>query len=126
MTSDDAPTPGPGPLSEADAVRLADIMGALASPVRLRILTLLRTGPTTVNEVSERLVVSQTTVSNHLRLLRHLSLVTGSRDGRHIYYTLFDDHVVELLDEAIGHLDHVPRSLVHSFTSPPTGVDAGR
>jgi DNA-binding transcriptional ArsR family regulator len=44
-----------------------------------------------------------------LRLLRHLSLVSGTRDGRHIHYSLFDDHVSELLEEAIGHLEHLPR-----------------
>lgn len=97
------------PLSIADAERLAEIMQALASPVRLRILSVLRSRPSTVTELSEQLHLGQTTVSNHLRLLRHLSLVTGSRDGRHIHYALFDDHVTDLLDEAIGHLEHVPR-----------------
>ena len=98
-----------GPLSIADAERLAEIMQALASPVRLRILSVLRSRASTVTELSEQLELGQTTVSNHLRLLRHLSLVTGSRDGRHIHYALFDDHVIDLLDEAIGHLQHVPR-----------------
>ena len=96
-------------LSVADAERLAEIMQALASPVRLRILSTLRARPSTVTELGEHLQLGQTTVSNHLRLLRHLSLVTGSRDGRHIHYSLFDDHVTELLDEAIGHLEHLPR-----------------
>ena len=103
------PRQGLGPLSVADAERLAEIMQALASPVRLRILSVLRSRPSTVTELGERLELGQTTVSNHLRLLRHLSLVTGSRDGRHIHYALFDDHVTDLLDEAIGHLEHVPR-----------------
>ena len=96
------------PLSVSDAERLAEILQALASPVRLRILSALTTRQSTVTELSEQLQIGQTTVSNHLRLLRHLSLVTGSRDGRHIHYSLFDDHVTELLDEAIGHLDHLP------------------
>lgn len=100
-----------GSLSVADANRLAEIMQALASPVRLRILSALVARPCTVTELSEQLEVGQTTVSNHLRLLRHLSLVTGSRDGRHVHYSLFDDHVTELLDEAIGHLEHLPRGV---------------
>lgn len=100
---------GACPLSATDAERLAKIMQALASPVRLRILSALRSQPSTVTELGEQLEVGQTTVSNHLRLLRHLSLVTGNRDGRHIHYALFDDHVTELLDEAIGHLEHLPR-----------------
>ena len=98
-----------GPLSATDAEQLAEIMQALASLVRLRILNVLRARPTTVTELSDQLDLGQTTVSNHLRLLRHLSLVTGSRDGRHVHYALFDDHVTELLDAAIGHLEHIPR-----------------
>lgn len=85
-------------------------MQALASPLRLRILSALRGQPRTVTELGELLDAGQTTVSNHLRLLRHLSLVTGRRDGRHVHYALFDDHVSELLDEAIGHLGHLPRN----------------
>ena len=103
------PRQGLGPLSETDAERLAEIMQALASPVRLRILSVLRSRSSTVTELGERLAIGQTTVSNHLRLLRHLSLVTGTRHGRHIHYSLFDTHVSDLLDEAIGHLQHVPR-----------------
>jgi len=97
-----------GTLSVADAERLAEIMQALASPVRLRILSALSVQPSTVTDLSEHLRIGQTTTSNHLRLLRHLSLVIGTRAGRHIHYSLFDDHVSELLDEAVGHLEHLP------------------
>lgn len=103
------PREAPGALSVADAERSADIMQALASPVRLRILNMLQARPSTVTELSEHLAIGQTTVSNHLRLLRHLSLVTGSREGRHIHYAVFDSHVTELLDAAIGHLTHLRR-----------------
>lgn len=104
------PHHGPNPLSVTDAERLAEIMRALASPVRLRILSVLRSRPSTVTELSNQLEIGQTTVSNHLRLLRHLYLATGSREGRNIHYALFDAHVTELLDDAIGHLEHVPRT----------------
>ncbi|OJX65492.1 MAG: transcriptional regulator [Micrococcales bacterium 73-13] len=97
-------------LSEEQAERLAEVMQALASPVRLRILSVLSEGPITVTELSERLSVAQTSVSNHLRLLRHLSLVSGTRDGRNIFYNLFDDHVGDLLHEAVGHVAHLPRT----------------
>ena len=63
-----------GTLSVADAERLAEIMQALASPVRLRILSALSVQPSTVTDLSEQLHIGQTTTSNHLRLLRHLSL----------------------------------------------------
>ena len=52
----------------ADAERLAEIMQALASPVRLRILSALSVQPSTVTELSDQLHIGQTTTSNHLRL----------------------------------------------------------
>ncbi|WP_235045248.1 ArsR/SmtB family transcription factor [Microbacterium maritypicum] len=85
-------------------------MQALASPLRLRILTSLHARPRTVTELCELLEAGQTTVSNHLRLLRHLSLVSGRRDGRRVQYVLYDDHVSELLDDAIRHLGHLHRA----------------
>lgn len=97
-----------GPLlTEDDARYLAEVMRALASPLRLRILSSLLEGPATVSELCERLDSAQAAVSNHLRLLRHLNLVTGDRRGRNIYYRLFDDHVNDLLDQAIGHASHL-------------------
>jgi DNA-binding transcriptional ArsR family regulator len=93
-------------LTTTDAEQLAEIMQGLASSVRLRILSVLRERPSTVTELSAQLALGQTTISNHLRLLRHLDLVTGDRDGRHVHYALFDDHVTELLDAAVGHLGH--------------------
>jgi DNA-binding transcriptional ArsR family regulator len=99
-----------GLLSLGEAERLTGIMQGLASPVRLRILSAVRLEPSTVTELCQELDAGQATVSNHLRLLRHLSLVKGRRRGRHVYYSLFDDHVSDLLEEAIRHLGHVPHA----------------
>lgn len=96
----------PVEITDSEADYLAQVMGALASPVRLKILAYLRSGEHTVTSICQAINENQTTVSNHLRLLRHLSLVSGERSGRHIYYTLYDTHVVDLLDEAIGHFRH--------------------
>lgn len=46
-------------------------------------------------------------VSHQLRLLRHLGLVVGRREGRRAHYALHDVHVAVLLDEAIGHVEHL-------------------
>lgn len=100
----------PGVLTPDEAERLATVMQGLASPLRLQILSVLRTGPASVSELCTRLGAAQALVSNHLRLMRHLELVTGNRDGRHIYYTLFDEHVSAVYDEAVRHLGHTERA----------------
>jgi DNA-binding transcriptional ArsR family regulator len=47
-------------------------------------------------------------------LLRHLGLVVGRRDGRQVIYDLHDEHVGELLEQAIGHVEHLRRGLSHA------------
>jgi DNA-binding transcriptional ArsR family regulator len=51
--------------------------------------------------------MEQSAVSHQLRLLRNLGLVQGQRQGRHIHYSLYDNHVAELIDQAIYHAEHL-------------------
>jgi DNA-binding transcriptional ArsR family regulator len=46
-------------------------------------------------------------VSHQLRLLRALGLVTGTRTGRSIVYSLYDNHIAELLDAAVYHIEYL-------------------
>ena len=46
-------------------------------------------------------------VSHQLRLLRQLGLVVGTRDGRRVVYELHDEHVGQMLEEAISHVEHL-------------------
>lgn len=51
--------------------------------------------------------MSETSVSNALRLLRASGIVRNRRDGRMMYYSLDDAHVRLLLDLSAEHLRHV-------------------
>ncbi|MGI8753091.1 MAG: ArsR/SmtB family transcription factor [Acidimicrobiales bacterium] len=93
-------------MDTATAKTVAATFGALATPSRLQILTRLRQGPCTVSELATAVAMEQSAVSHQLRLLRNLGLVDGNRDGRSVVYALYDDHVAELLDQAIYHAEH--------------------
>lgn len=93
---------------DADFARaVADTMQALATPSRLRILGRLHAGPCPVNELASAVEMEASAVSHQLRMLRHLGLVVGKRHGRQVIYDLHDDHVGELLEQAIGHVEHL-------------------
>jgi ArsR family transcriptional regulator, nickel/cobalt-responsive transcriptional repressor len=94
-------------LDAQTAKSVATTMQALATPSRLLILGRLRQGPATVGELSEAVGMEQSAVSHQLRLLRNLGLVEGERQGRSINYALYDNHVAELLDQAIFHTEHL-------------------
>ena len=82
-------------------------MHALATPSRVRILSRLGAGPCAVGELVCDIGMRQSAVSQQLRVLRHLGLVVGERDGRQVIYALHDDHVRALLLEAVSHTEHL-------------------
>ena len=94
------------PLPEADG--LAEQLRALAEPNRLQIIALLRESERCVCELEAALGVSQSLVSNHLRVLRRAGLVQARRDdvdARWIYYRLEKETVERLLARLAGLLD---------------------
>ena len=94
-------------LDAQSASLIAETMQALATASRVRILGRLRAGPSSVSELAEHVGMEGSAVSHQLRVLRHLGLVVGCREGRRVVYELHDDHVGQLLDEAISHVEHL-------------------
>lgn len=70
---------------------LVDLLKALAHPVRLRILALLRDGELCVCEVAEVLQLAPSTVSEHLTGLRRTGLVREWKVGRWVHVALSDE-----------------------------------
>ena len=76
--------------------KLSEIFKALADPTRLRLVKLLNNckpgvcqgGPLCVNALADQLGVTQSAVSQHLRILRHTGLVRGERKGNFMHYSL--------------------------------------
>jgi DNA-binding transcriptional ArsR family regulator len=85
----------------------AESLQALSTPSRLRILARLHAGAASVNEIAESVGMESSAVSHQLRLLRHLGLVIGERNGRQVVYELHDDHVADLLEQVVSHVEHV-------------------
>ncbi|WP_210592601.1 metalloregulator ArsR/SmtB family transcription factor [Streptomyces sp. GESEQ-35] len=105
----DAKTPATA-RERLEAVGAADVattLQALATPSRLRILARLQEGPCAATELADAVGMEQSACSHQLRLLRNLGLVTGERRGRSVIYALYDNHVAELLDQALYHVEHL-------------------
>jgi DNA-binding transcriptional ArsR family regulator len=94
-------------LDAASAAAVAETLQALATPSRLLILARLRHEPCTVTQLAKDVGMEQSAVSHQLRLLRHLGLVIGTRQGKNTVYALYDNHVAMLLDEAVYHSEHL-------------------
>jgi ArsR family transcriptional regulator len=88
---------------EALVTPTVQLLKGFADATRLRILCLLRDREVCVHEIVDALDMTQSAVSHQLRVLRDARLVAHRRDGRHVYYRLADDHVRELLENALSH-----------------------
>ena len=94
-------------LDPETAITVAAILQGLATPSRLRIIATLQAGPMTVSDITAAIGMEQSAVSHQLRHLRDLRFVIPERQGRSVIYRLFDDHVVELIAQGLGHAEHL-------------------
>jgi DNA-binding transcriptional ArsR family regulator len=83
----------------------AELLKALASGLRLAIISELSDGPRCVRELVDALGAPQPLVSQHLRVLRGARLVTAEKRGRETAYALTDQHLAHIVRDAISHAD---------------------
>jgi ArsR family transcriptional regulator, lead/cadmium/zinc/bismuth-responsive transcriptional repressor len=107
-----------------DAVQgLADTFSALGDPTRVRILDALSHGELCVCDLAAVLSLSQSAVSHQLRLLRGLRLVRPRRDGRVVFYSLDDQHIMSLFRQT---LQHVEESTAAKAARPASAIKSLR
>jgi DNA-binding transcriptional ArsR family regulator len=83
---------------------LAETFRLLGDPSRLKILLSCMPGPISVGDIAERLDLSLSLVSHHLRLLRGARLVKGQRQAKQIFYEIADQHVSQVLQDMATHI----------------------
>ena len=87
---------------EPRADEAAELLAAMSNPKRLLILCHLLDEELSVNELSERVGLAQSPLSQHLSKLRALKLVATRRDGQMILYRLASDGVAKVLTTLHG------------------------
>jgi ArsR family transcriptional regulator, lead/cadmium/zinc/bismuth-responsive transcriptional repressor len=90
-------------VSEEAFERAAGLFRAAGDVSRLKLLERLADGEWCVTELAEAAGTGLSTVSQQLRLLRAERIVRRRRDGKHIYYSLTDRHMSELVRSALEH-----------------------
>ena len=83
---------------------LADTFRILGDPTRVRIVDALSEGQLCVCDIAEQVGISESAVSHQLRLMRSMRIVRGRREGRCVYYTLDDQHVLHLFEQGLRHV----------------------
>lgn len=84
--------------------KLADLFKVFGDPTRIRILNALSQTEMCVQDIADRLSMTQSAISHQLRILKQSELVKFRRDGKTIYYSLADDHVATIMAQGIEHV----------------------
>ena len=84
---------------------LADTFKVLGDATRVRILHALSMEELCVCDIAALLDATQSAISHQLRLLRAAKLVKFRKEGKMAYYSLDDDHIRNLFEEGIHHVE---------------------
>ncbi|WP_456306980.1 ArsR/SmtB family transcription factor [Muricoccus vinaceus] len=93
-----------GRIGDDQVVELAEMFRLMSDPTRLSIILACLDAPASVGEMAERIGISGSLVSHHLRLLRAARLLQADRRGRQVFYAVMDQHVRSMLTDMVDHV----------------------
>ena len=83
---------------------LSDMFKIFGDQTRVKILMALESGEMCVCDIAAVMDMSQSAISHQLRVLKQSNIVKTRRQGKVVYYSISDDHVKEIFDIAIVHV----------------------
>ena len=92
-------------ISEDTIIKLSLTFKVLGEPSRTKILLILADQELCVCDIATILNMSQSAVSQQLRILRNLDLVGYRKQGKQICYSLKDEHINNLCMEGLRHVE---------------------
>lgn len=92
------------PITDDQAVELADMFRLLGDPSRLRVVLTCLARPICVSDIALLTRLSPSLVSHHLRLLRAARILRAERHGKQVFYTFADQHVLCTINDMVAHV----------------------
>lgn len=84
---------------------LADLYKIFGDTTRIKILYVLFEAELCVCDIAMLLGMSQSAISHQLRVLKQARLVKYRREGKTVFYALADDHVRQIIDQGMDHVE---------------------
>ena len=85
--------------------KAAEFFRVVGDETRMKILCTIAGGELCVNDIAAEVEMTKSAVSHQLRLLKSEGLVKSRRDGKNMFYSLDDQHVVDIIDIAFIHIE---------------------
>lgn len=90
---------------DSDLTSMSKLFKIFGDGTRIRIMSALNCHEMCVCDIAVLLDMTKSAVSHQLKVLRDNNLVKFQKKGKHAYYSLADDHVREILDVALEHIN---------------------
>lgn len=91
-------------LDEHIAAHVAELFRAFSDTNRVRLLSVMVKGECNVSTLAEKVGISPSAVSHHLRSLRQMRLIVSRREGKEVFYRLEDVHIRTLFEQGVSHI----------------------
>ncbi len=91
-------------LDEHTAAHVAEIFRAFSDTSRVRILSAIVKNEANISKLAKIVGISESAISHHMRGLRQMRIVRAHRDGKEVYYTVDDPHIIALFQQGVRHV----------------------
>lgn len=91
-------------LNEHSGAHVAELFRAFSDTSRVRIMSALLDGEKNVSTLAKLVGITESAVSHHMRGLRQMHIVTARRDGKEVYYSITDLHIIALFQQGVEHI----------------------
>jgi DNA-binding transcriptional ArsR family regulator len=91
-------------LDEHAAAHVAELFRSFSDTSRVRILSAIIEQELNTSAIAELVDLTESAVSHHLRGLRQMRIVHARREGKEVYYSVQDLHIVELFEQGVRHV----------------------
>lgn len=91
-------------LEEHTAAHVAELFRVFGDATRVRILSAIIDAEMNVSNLAEKVGVSESAVSHHMRGLRQMRLVISRREGKEVFYRVEDPHIITLFLQGVNHI----------------------
>jgi len=94
----------PSILDEDTATHVAELFRAFSDTSRVRILSIIVEQELNTSALAELIGVTESAISHHLRGLRQMKIVRARRNGKEVFYSVVDPHIIELFHQGVRHV----------------------
>ncbi len=91
-------------LDEHTAAHVAELFRSFSDTSRVRIVSAIIGQELNTSKIAEFIGLTESAVSHHLRGLRQMRIVQARREGKEVYYSVIDPHLVELYQQGVRHV----------------------